>query len=453
MTDRGLYTEFAEYRDLDALEPANPTTGTIYAIDTNVLLNLYKFNKSTAREVLEALSRMSSTLFLPHHALFEFWSRREDVQRGVHHNEAVGKIESAMEDIGRVTGQWLTRTGLDARDAASELDSADINVDQELTNARTAIQRIANYIRATRTDSLAGEEWVIPMLETALRGQVGQAPGEAERKRWLDEFATRVKNNIPPGTRDAEIRKGDASKAFGDFFIWSQCLLEAKRRCADAKRPYDLTLITNDLKDDWVRSGRTENGDPLAHRHLIREYNDATGGQFRIRSFRALLDIANEHFGADVSEQSRAQVQARSQIDIGDWTLDAAIEYLDWLWANYQDQLKVLIASYAATQLDYEPLTTDAAKTLVSRESMAGFGTPYTSGLKQGVALRDLQIQEPMLRRMQTTDNGPFAYQLVGNPHKALALAIRSDEDFIAMYNDMKQALIRREEDRQDVEV
>jgi hypothetical protein len=443
--ERGIFTDFIEFKDQDVVEPSAPGENAIFAIDANVLLNLYKFNRSTAREVLDALGRMSETLFVPHQALHEFWSRREDVQRGVHHSEAVGKIESSVDEISRVTEQWLTRTGLGNDTNQIPESNMSQRVRDDLLAARAAATRVADHIRRTQSDALAGEEWVLPLLESTLKGRVGEAPTAEARKELLAKFVERVKDNIPPGTRDVEVRKGDATRAFGDYFIWSQCIQEAQMRSTKAGKPLDLTLVTNDLKDDWVRFAGNDARPPLAHRHLIREYHEATRGQFRIRTFRDLLDIANAHFGAEVSEQSRAQVDAQSKPTPNYWNVDAAIEYLNWLWSNYQDQLKVLLASYAATQMDFPPLTADEARVLVGRDSMAGFGTPYTSGLKQGPVLRSLILQEPMLKRMPTELNGPYAYQLTGSPEKALHGAIYSDPDFIEMLNEVTAQLLTRE--------
>ncbi|MDN3905746.1 PIN-like domain-containing protein [Arthrobacter sp. YD2] len=439
-TERSIYSDFVEYQNLDISDAADPVDGTIYAIDTNVLLNLYKYNRKTRDDVIGALTKMSNVLFVPHQTLHEFWSRHEDVQKGGHHGEASHKIETAAADIKRTVDTWLARTGLsDATD--SEAATAIEKVVDELGNAAS---RLRDTIDETKRESQRDGSGIIEALEKILSGRVGPAPSPQTRQNLLEVFRKRVDAGIPPGTRDVEIKKGQTEKAAGDFLIWQQCLDEASRRKAVAGQTFDLTLITHDLKDDWVRGKHTSR--PLAQRALLREYAENVGGVFRIATTLNLLDTASAHFGATVSEEARAQVKEVDDAGgTAGWTVDSARKYLGALWSNdnYSGQLAVLLASYGAAMEELPPLSVDEARLVSDRESMAGFSRPYKTILTTanivGVGGDDITL--PMLSREFDEDLNDWAYKLQGDPLTALGEAIAREPDYVRILTEATEQL------------
>ena len=424
--DRSIYSDFVEYQNLDVVDAAEPVTGTIYAIDTNVLLNLYKYSRQTAEDVIGALTNMSSVLFVPHQTLQEFWSRLEDVRKGAHHSEAAGKVESASADVERVVATWLTRTGL-----SSSTDGVAGTIKSALSELMNAAARLQGIINRTQQESEQGGSGTVRALENILSGRVGLAPDFETRQRLLDDFRRRAAEGIPPGTRDVELKNGKTDKAAGDFLIWQQCLDEAGRRSRIEGRSFDLTLITNDLKDDWVRGWDASR--PLAHRLLLREYAEHVGGVFRIATFGNLLDTAANHFGATVSEEARAQVDEVTRATAIVWTTSSAAEYLNVLLAsNYNDQLVVLLASYCVARDEAEPLTVVEARQISGRDSMAGFARPYRTVLtaESFAEVDEAETTPPMLSREFDDELNDYVYNLQGDPMAALGEAIARNPIF-----------------------
>lgn len=439
-----IYSDFVEYKDLDVEDAREPVNGMIYAIDTNVLLSLYRYPRGTLESVIDALRKMSNVLFVPHQTMREFWALLEDVRKGEHHSEATGKIGSASATIRREVDKWLSRTYIGkATDsqAASEIEK----VLEELGNAAAKLQET---ISETKEESERGGSGIVDELEKILDGRVGPAPSAETRKRLLDDFRRRVDAGIPPGNRDVEVKKGQTDKASGDFFIWRQCLDEARRRTQADGKVYDLTLITNDHKDDWVRSKAPN---PLAHRALLREYAAEVGGVFRIASTLNLLDTAAAHFGATVSEEARAQVKEADEAEVVGWTAESARKYLNALWNNdnYRGQLAVLLASYATARDEALPLSVDEAKQVSNRDSMAGFSRPYKTVLATDsiVGVGGLEITVPMLSREFHEGSNDWAYRLQGDCMPALGEAIDRDSDYVQLLEEVSQQIedIRQE--------
>src|SRR5438105_2793430 len=48
-------------------------TSGLIVLDTNVLLNLYRYHQQTRRELLDVLAKVGDHLWIPHHVMVEFW--------------------------------------------------------------------------------------------------------------------------------------------------------------------------------------------------------------------------------------------------------------------------------------------------------------------------------------------------------------------------------------------
>lgn len=432
-----IYSDFVEYQDLDAKDARDPVHGMIYAIDTNVLLSLYRYPLQTVESVTDALRKMSNVLFVPHQTMREFWALLEDVRKGSHHSEASGKISHAAETIEKEVGKWLGRTYIN-KSADNEAVDEIRKVLEELSDVAGRLQE---SISKTKEESQSGGSGIVEVLEKILDGRVGPAPTRETRKRLLDDFRKRVDAGIPPGNRDAEA-KGNTDKGSGDFFIWQQCLDEARRRKMTEGKVYDLTLITNDLKDDWVREKEPR---PLALRALVHEYAAEVGGVFRIATTFDLLDTASSHFGATVSEETRAQVKELGEAAAVRWTAEGARAYLAALWNNeyYRDHLVVLLASYGVARNEALPLTVEEAKQISTRENMHGFAKPYKTvlAMENIVGVGGTEITLPMLSRRFHAASNDWAYILQGDCLSALEEVIARDSDYTQILDDVTRQI------------
>ncbi|MFE9237250.1 PIN-like domain-containing protein [Streptomyces sp. NPDC007007] len=99
----------------------------LVVLDTNVLLNLYRSNESTRRDMLAALARLRERLWIPHQVLTEFWRNRESATVRHHHatkaNEAGTALDKAVKAARTAVTTWLTAVQLkDDEEAAQRTD-------------------------------------------------------------------------------------------------------------------------------------------------------------------------------------------------------------------------------------------------------------------------------------------------------------------------------------------
>lgn len=255
-------------------------------VDTNVLLNLYRFNDATRDDLVEVLSSFGDRLFLPHQVVEEFWRNREGVLRDPRERtetlEALGKHLIHITETFRA---WANRVHLEGgqRDAviAGLTQGVDVAIEQ---------------VEALTGDSVPGPDTTTDPVITALRsiadGRVGPAFGEQERATQVKAAEFRRDHGIPPGFKDR--KKADGG--YGDYFLWEQTIREAASRCLD------VLLVTSEKKDDWWRKESGVLRGP--HPELARELKDRAGVKLFMVSAPDLLDRAKRLLAADISEDS-----------------------------------------------------------------------------------------------------------------------------------------------------
>lgn len=397
MTDRSIYTDFVEYQDADVTKVTSKDDVDLYAIDTNILVNLYKLTAPQLEAALTCLEVMSDRLFVPHQTLVEFWPLATTAaKQGTTHNELVSNLRDARKKASTAFNRWLEVTGLEpwtSKDALRTDESVPSDdtrrLRAEMSAIWSAVDAMEERVKAIQEDAEKIQERILPTLERILAGHVGAPVDDATHAQRVQSFKKRSVELIPPGFEDRD-KPGD--KGAGDYLIWEECLDEVRRRAGAETGPVDLVLVTEDLKDDWVREARQgdresyeERGHVLAHRGLVKEYADASGGGvLRVMTLKQLMQVAKELYGAKISDDvlgeiaRRVEPETQAEESSAQWTVEALQRYIDILRERgAEDQIDVLLAIWI-TEVDWNVyLNFSAAQELVGRKNMQGFATPY----------------------------------------------------------------------------
>ncbi|MGW5973125.1 PIN-like domain-containing protein [Streptomyces sp. NPDC055186] len=297
--ERGIFDCDEAYRTPTRNDYARVFTSGMVALDTNVLLNLYRSNEHTRKDTLAVLVRLRHQLWIPHQVLTEFWRNRDlPSVRGHHHTkarEAISALDKASRSANDALSRWM-------KDVHLNTDRA---VRQRVESSRSSLSEILEQIKSivkeqAEKDALEGTgethtDPVLIELEPLLHGRVGNPLPPDEFETAIQEAQRRAKEKIPPGYADFESKP--PRQAAGDYILWAQLMTEATaRQC-------DVLLVTGDIKDDWWVPGdgkvsarpRTELGVELRKR---------TNSNFFMLTPSQLLAKANEVFGLQVDERS-----------------------------------------------------------------------------------------------------------------------------------------------------
>lgn len=260
--------------------------------DTNVLLNLYRFQARPRDELFGALEKLGERLWIPHQVGLEFHRRRLDViaEQEKYFDHTRKDLDALVGNLRKRVETFRTRIALDeARIGAIKEGISSL---QKLLTAEVIEARKANEVRLKDRDSDA----VLARLESLLDSRVGEPMRPKVLKAARKEAKRRVANQLPPGYRDS--RKADPT---GDYLIFRQLMDKAK------ERRLPVLFITDDEKSDWYRC---EHDIPLGPRYELREEMMAEAGvPFVIMTTQSFLQYAKEYLNAEVSAETVDQAK------------------------------------------------------------------------------------------------------------------------------------------------
>lgn len=288
---------------------------SLFVFDTNVLLNLYRYQASTRDQLLDILNKLSDRIWIPHHVALEFQRNRftvladqnkrfSEVQRVV--SKAKDGLRSDLEEL-----QLERRHSL--IDPAPLVDGFD-SLASEFLASLEKIQK--DQQKLTDPDPLKDE------IETLFNGRVGpEVVEQSEVDAIYGNAEKRYQMEIPPGYLDANKDKhGPAEyvhggvnykRKYGDFLIWHQLLSYAKEQEIKS-----VVFVTDDAKDDWWWKVKSDGPKTLGPRPELRDEASRVGGitQFNMYKPEGFLTYSKEFLQSDISNEAIQEVRDVSRI-------------------------------------------------------------------------------------------------------------------------------------------
>lgn len=270
-------------------------TEGLLVLDTNALLNLFRYTANTRQEFLDVLTNRLADLWIPHHVGVEFHRRRLDViyeQRDAF-SAILKSIETASSSVAGQIQTYRRHPSLDANDLLKQVTDH-FEAMKELVSSATE-QYDNSGLEQEDTDTF---ESVSALFDQ----RVGQPWGEEKLGKLYLRGAERFDRKVPPGYEDAKKPEPDR---YGDLVIWEQLLEHARAVRKSA------IFITDDSKQDWwhIKRGKTLGPRP----ELVDEYFAASGQRIHFYPPDRFLSFAKER-GLIVSDESLSEIQAVSVV-------------------------------------------------------------------------------------------------------------------------------------------
>jgi hypothetical protein len=278
----------------------------IFVLDTNILLNLYRYSDSTRNEFIRVLHALKERLWLPHRAAQEYFENRLTViaQQEKAYAEALKTIQTLQADLSNVRQHPFLSDKL-----MRKLTQVLAEVTGELNETKTA--------HAKRTSSDEIRKRIADLFD----GKVGTTYSDEQLAAICKEGEERYSKKIPPGHKDEIKDEGVASpyaaqRRYGDFIIWRQIMdwaLESKR---------DVIFINDDKKEDWylIFGGKTLGPRP----ELVEEFLSKTEHHIYMYQADRFLELAAEHLEQKVTPEIMDEIREIRDIRIRD--LDRQVE-------------------------------------------------------------------------------------------------------------------------------
>jgi hypothetical protein len=247
----------------------------IFAVDTSVLLDLYRFSAEAREGLLEALRSFGDRLWIPHQVAFEFHRNRFGVLLA--QRDAEEKLLSELKGIELGLDDQLSKLlrGAGRRDLEPLRDA----VTDGFKDLRQKLQK-AEQAHTEGLGKSIQEDPIYEEVEKLCAGRIGPEFAKPEMATVIEDAEERILAERPPGYLDNG-KTGEAK--FGDVVVWHQlCAMAEARRLP-------VVLVADDRKDDWVWE---ERGKTLGPRpELVAEMRGKAGVGFHLYTPSRLFEL------------------------------------------------------------------------------------------------------------------------------------------------------------------
>ncbi|MBO3002907.1 DUF4935 domain-containing protein [Stenotrophomonas maltophilia] len=266
--------QFAGYFDPTSaqLEALWGEYDSVIALDTNVLLGLYRMPSETRKEVTELLARLKERIWVPYHVLLEFHRNRIEAMRSEYAaSKQLGKDAKNAYDVFRAAiSNERARERACWAQVSEKLEEMDKKADELFKVTKT---ESSHYVSPNEVDP------VLTFVEQLVNGRTGARPvDQAAVDRAELAAAERFKLGLGPGHRDQD-KAGNFyvfdglryDPQYGDYMVWRELLKHSAEN--NVKR---LMLVTSDVKPDWWLESRSISGmrpQPELVMEMVREAN------------------------------------------------------------------------------------------------------------------------------------------------------------------------------------
>jgi PIN like domain len=290
----------------------------LVSLDTNALLDLYRFTERARNEFFEVLEKLHPRLFITHQAALEFYRDRLSVveARLRAAEEKCNEIRQPLQGVVDKIQEFANRYQIDPKERQRL-----VGMINDLSAALTDSITVAGAYDLTRDQVRNATDPVLQRLNVLLAGRVGDALSEAEYKLAMGEAARRREGRIPPGYAE---KKDSPERQAGDYLIWRQLINEARLH----ERP--VLLVTNERKEDWVLKGSSN--EILGPRpELVLEMRQEAKIALHMVTVVGLLTEAPEYLGTAVSASTIQEAESLPQ------RRDVSVRFTDRSYREYEN--------------------------------------------------------------------------------------------------------------------
>lgn len=268
----------------------------VLSVDTNVLLDLYRYHKETRDSLLTSIRGFEGSKWLSYQAATEFFRNRTKVivsseKSFKNAEDEVSKLSGTLEGVAnQLKGNRIIPAEI-ARELAETVDPA-------LSKAKEQIAAAKNdYPKFLQDDPILKD------LAEIFDGCVGDDFREDQRDVIRATAEQRKKEKIPPGYADDD---KDEDRPYGDYYLWRQILDHA----VEKKLP--VVLVTSERKEDWWEriSGKTTGPRP----ELLREALVVSGQRIYIYQTEQFLKYSLERAKKPVNKNAIDEIRAVSRL-------------------------------------------------------------------------------------------------------------------------------------------
>lgn len=266
----------------------------LFVVDTNVLLNLYRYTESTRTELINILEKIKDNLWMPYQVGLEFHENRIKVilDQTAAYDQLIQEIEQFETEFKKkINTKYSKHSTIDSKEFTDEISKAVNNLKKKIEDKKNSHPDLIN------NDDL------LDTINKFYEDKIGEPYDKVRLEELYKEAEVRFKDKIPPGFLDD---KKDGNKKYSDYIIWSQLIDKA----IETKKP--IIFITEDLKEDWwLRvSGKTIGPKP----ELISEIEKKANVDFYMYASGQFIGYAAKHLKASSAKNINTAIEEIQEV-------------------------------------------------------------------------------------------------------------------------------------------
>ena len=301
-----MKNRFAEYYELPEERIKEIWENSLIVFDTNVLLNLYRYNEDARTEFIYVIKFYKERLWIPYQVGLEFHRRREDILRknAAAYTTLGDKLkEQLVKAVSTLEGEYSRHPYINMKDIRSKVE-----------RCAAAIKKSLDKQKENHPD-YSKEDDILNAITDLFDGRVGEDFAEKELDALYKEGEKRYANDVPPGYCDEKTKKDKPKRhLYGDFIVWKQTI----HHCKELSK--SVIFITDDHKPDWWDK---VDGKHTPRKELIKEVADSTGQSIIIYDSSRFLEYAKRN-KVKVSQKTINEVEKVKSADTF-WITDDAL--------------------------------------------------------------------------------------------------------------------------------
>lgn len=272
----------------------------IFVLDTNVLLNLYKYTSDTQEQMINLLSKIKDRLWIPNQVALEFHSNRYEI------------IQSQLDVFSKIRSIINTQSEDISTKINNELKPYKrkrlmVEIEELMDEFRGFISDLGEKIdeKEKQQHNFYKDDYILKKVTELFIDKVGEGFSQEQLNEIYNEGEKRYADERPPGYKDLKEKKGEFKyfegtkilSEYGDLIIWKQII---NKSTLDSK---PVIFITDDEKEDWwnIVKNRVTTGPRY---ELINEFNNKTGQRFYMYKAYGFMEKAKEYIDDSITPEA-----------------------------------------------------------------------------------------------------------------------------------------------------
>lgn len=285
-----------EYENFSQEKIAAIWEKAVIVLDTNILLNLYRYSESTRDNIIEVMEAFKDRLWMPYQVGIEYFNNRESTFMAIAKmgEDLKKQLDEGKKDLLNVYNKKETSRH-------PHLEKEEIG-----KLYADAVKAVKEYIdeQTAKFHDYKAEDIVLQKLLSIYDGRVGTDLSTEDLFEIYKEGEIRYAGLIPPGFEDERRKRGKGLRhLFGDLIIWKDMIRYSK------ENNVDIIFVTEDAKEDWWDK---DAGKATPHKELLREFRKETGGHVILMyQQKGFLDASNQK----IKDTTTKEVEETSKED------------------------------------------------------------------------------------------------------------------------------------------